>query len=148
MAKRKSTRKQKKQNQLILGVVGVLILAAVIFGVVSQNINKPASILPLEISVQEAYEHYQDGALILDVRTLEEWIQGHVPGATFIPLDELEMRFSELPQDEEIVVICRSGNRSAVGRDILMNAGFENVTSVAAGFNDWAGNGFPVEYGE
>lgn len=89
----------------------------------------------------------EQGTLILDVRTPQEWNQGHVPGATLIPLDELESRLSELPQDEEIVVICRSGNRSATARDILLRAGFPAVTSVAGGFNDWTATGYEVAFG-
>jgi rhodanese-related sulfurtransferase len=148
MAKRKSTRKQKKQNQLIFSIVGGVILIVVIFGVLTQNTNQNTTTLPLEISVQDAYQYYQDGTFILDVRTQEEWNEGHVPGATLIPLDQLEMRLSELPTDQEIVVICRSGNRSAQGRDILLSAGFTDVTSVAGGFNQWVANGFPAEVGE
>ena len=128
-----------------MGSVGGVLLIAVIFGIITQNANAPAGTLPLEISVPEAHQYYQDGAFILDVRTQEEWDEGHIPGATLIPLDELGMRLSELPQDEEIIIICRSGNRSAVGRDTLLNAGFESVTSVAGGFNQWVANGFPAE---
>ena len=149
MAKRRTSKKQaKKNNQLILGVIGIILIAAVIFGVLSQQGESAATGLPLEISVQEAHNYYLDDTLILDVRTPEEYIEGHVPGSTLIPLDELESRLSELPQDEEIVIICRSGNRSAVGRDILLGAGFESVTSVAGGFNQWVANGFPAEVGQ
>jgi rhodanese-related sulfurtransferase len=149
MAKRRLSKKQaKRNNQLIFGVIGIVIIAAVVFGVLSQNVDPAATGLPLEISVQEAYEYYLDDTYILDVRTPEEYIEGHVPGAALIPLDELELRLSELPQGEEIVVICRSGNRSAVGRDILLSAGFESVTSVAGGFNQWLTNGFPAEVGQ
>lgn len=147
MAKRTS-KKRKKQNNTPWYIFGAVVVVGLIaFGVLN---NAPAAdqaqtgAFPLEISVQEAYEHYQDGTLILDVRTQEEWDAGHVPDATLIPLDELPTRLSELPQDEDIVVICRSGNRSATGRDLLRSAGFENVTSVAGGFNDWTANGFPV----
>lgn len=145
MAKR-NTKKRKKQNNTpwyILG--GVVVIGLIAFGVLS---NAPAAdqtaAFPMEISVQDAYQYYQDGTLILDVRTQEEWDAGHVPNATLIPLDELPTRLSELPQDQDIVVICRSGNRSATGRDILRSAGFENVTSVAGGFNEWTANGYPV----
>ncbi|MCB2178473.1 rhodanese-like domain-containing protein [bacterium] len=103
--------------------------------------------LPAEISVQDAYQYYQDDTLILDVRTQEEWDAGHVPNATLIPLDQLPTRLGELPQDQDIVVICRSGNRSAQGRDILLSAGFENVTSVAGGFNEWVANDYPFVTG-
>jgi rhodanese-related sulfurtransferase len=101
--------------------------------------------LPDEISVDEAYQAYQDGTFLLDVRTQEEWDDYHAPNTTLIPLDELEGRLDELPQNEEIVVVCRSGNRSQAGRDILRNNGFEQTTSMAGGLNAWRAAGYPIE---
>jgi rhodanese-related sulfurtransferase len=82
---------------------------------------------------------------VLDVRQPEEWDQVHIPGTTLIPLGELESRLSEVPKDKEVVVVCRSGNRSQQGRDILLNAGFEQVTSMTGGLNDWRSSGYPTE---
>jgi rhodanese-related sulfurtransferase len=48
----------------------------------------------------------------------------------------------ELPKDQEIVVVCRSGNRSAQGRDILLEAGFAQVTSLAGGLTQWKAAGY------
>jgi rhodanese-related sulfurtransferase len=81
------------------------------------------------------------------VRTVEEWEEGHIPDSTLIPLDELPTRLSEVPGDREIVVVCRSGNRSQVGRDILLDAGFEQVTSMSGGVNEWKSLGYPIESG-
>ena len=64
-------------------------------------------------------------------------------GTTLIPLDELPNRLSELPKDQEIVVICHSGNRSQQGRDILLNAGF-NATSMTGGLLAWYDKGYPL----
>jgi rhodanese-related sulfurtransferase len=83
----------------------------------------------------------------LDVRETYEWEELHIPDATLIPLGELESRVNELPRDQEIVVVCRSGNRSLTGRDILINAGFEQVTSMAGGMNQWRAQGFPIVSG-
>jgi rhodanese-related sulfurtransferase len=102
-------------------------------------------ILSDEISVDEAYELYQDGVFFLDVRTPEEWDEFHAPNTTLIPLDELEGRLSELPEGEPIVIVCRSGNRSQVGRDILRANGFEETTSMAGGLREWMASGYPVE---
>lgn len=101
--------------------------------------------LPAEITVDEAYQKYQEGVFLLDVRTQEEWDDFHAPNTTLIPLNELESRLDELPQNEEIVVVCRSGNRSQVGRDILRNSGFEQTTSMAGGLTQWRAAGYPVE---
>ena len=75
---------------------------------------------------------YQSGTFVVDVRTQEEWDEYHVPNTTLIPLDQLPNRLSEVPKDKEIVVICRSGNRSQEGRDILLSAGY-NATSMTGG---------------
>jgi rhodanese-related sulfurtransferase len=103
------------------------------------------AIPPDEISVDEAYQKYQDGVFLLDVRTQEEWDEFHAPDTTLIPLDQLEGRLGELPQGEEIVIVCRSGNRSQAGRDILRNNGFERSTSMSGGLNAWRAAGYPTE---
>ncbi|MCU0502175.1 MAG: rhodanese-like domain-containing protein [Anaerolineae bacterium] len=101
--------------------------------------------LPAEVSVAEAAKKRDAGAFILDVRTLEEWNEYHVPGSTLIPLDELPKRVAEVPKDKEVVVVCRSGNRSATGRDVLLKAGYPQVTSLAGGLTTWRSAGKPVE---
>ncbi|NJD29370.1 MAG: rhodanese-like domain-containing protein [Chloroflexi bacterium] len=100
--------------------------------------------LPLEVSLARAEELRQAGALVLDVREPSEWAAGVIPGATLISLGELDGRKGELPRDQTIVVVCRSGNRSAQGRDILLAAGFRSVTSLVGGMTDWASAGLPV----
>jgi rhodanese-related sulfurtransferase len=106
-----------------------------------------AAKLPPEISVDEAHAKYQSGTFLLDVRTPEEWQEVHIPNTTLIPLDQLPSRLSELPRDQEIVVVCRSGNRSQQGRDILLNAGFASVTSMAGGVKQWSASGYPTTSG-
>lgn len=59
------------------------------------------------------------------------------PGASLIPLGELPNRLKDVPKDREVVVVCRSGNRSQTGRDILLKAGFTQVTSMAGGVSEW-----------
>lgn len=136
---------QRSKNQLWI-TAGIL-LAVIVFAVgivLFSNQNKETA-YPPEISVAQAYEKYQDGVFLLDVRTQEEWNEYHAPNTTLIPLDELPQRLGELPKDQEIVVVCRSGNRSQTGRDILLDAGFEKVTSMAGGLSAWRTAGFPVE---
>jgi rhodanese-related sulfurtransferase len=81
------------------------------------------------------------------VRQPDEWVESHIPGATLIPLGELASRVDEVPQGQEVVIVCRSGNRSAEGRDILLAAGFEQVTSMAGGVNQWKATGFETVSG-
>ena len=100
-----------------------------------------------EISVSQAAEKRDSGAFMLDVRQPEEWNELHIPEATLIPLGELSTRLSEVPKDQEIVVYCRSGNRSKEGADILTKAGFTNVVSMAGGINQWSAAGYPTVTG-
>lgn len=106
--------------------------------------NSPAGLAPA-IPVSDAYKLYQGGAFVLDVRTLEEWNEYHIPNTTLIPLDQLPSRLNEVPRDRPIVVVCRSGNRSQQGRDILLQAGFTQVTSMNGGLNEWRASGYPIE---
>ena len=141
----KRSKRKDQQKNLILGVSLLVIVIVVVILVVGNSTDQIAGTLPLGISVQEAFDYREQGAFILDVRTQEEWDAGHIPGATLIPLDELSLRVDELPKNMEIVVVCRSGNRSATARDILLNAGFSSVTSMNGGVNQWAAAGFPIE---
>jgi rhodanese-related sulfurtransferase len=103
--------------------------------------------LPAEVSTADALALRESGAFVLDVRQPDEWNAVHIPGATLIPLGELSSRLSEVPKDRQVLVVCRSGNRSAQGRDILLGAGFPSVTSLAGGMNDWAAAGYPTTSG-
>ncbi|MBI5953513.1 MAG: rhodanese-like domain-containing protein [Chloroflexi bacterium] len=122
----------------------VALVALVIYLIASSAGGSTASTLARDISVDKAYEMYKGGTFLLDVRTQEEWDEYHVPNATLIPLDQLPNRLSEVPKDKEIVVICRSGNRSKEGRDILLNAGY-NATSVTGGIKEWYAKGYDIE---
>lgn len=127
-----------------IAVVAVLAVTALVWYTSQSNTG---SSLPQEVSVSQAVKLRDQGSFILDVREPSEWNEFHIPGSTLIPLAELPSRLSELPQDQQIVVVCRSGNRSQSGRDILESAGFENVTSMAGGLNEWRASGFPTVSG-
>lgn len=155
MSNKKTTRKSLPQKSKQQGFspallwAGVGILAALLAGVLLFNPGKEAAAetLPREISVTEAAALRDAGAFILDVREPEEWNESHIPGATLIPLGELAARVNEVPRDQKIVVVCRSGNRSQQGRDILLAAGFEQVTSMAGGIKQWKAAGFETVSG-
>lgn len=123
---------------LVLLIVALVVYLILQFGGENRN-------LPGTVDVSEAYKLYQSGAFVLDVRTVEEWNEYRAPNTTLIPLDQLASRLNELPRDRQIVVVCRSGNRSQEGRDILLEAGFEQVTSMRGGLNEWRASGYPVE---
>lgn len=131
-------------SQLAFVAIAALAIAVLVWLGNSRAGSNPTG-LPQEITVSEAFTKYQNGAFVLDVRTQEEWDEYHAPNTTLIPLDQLPSRLNEVPRDREIVVVCRSGNRSQRGRDILLNAGFQQVTSMKGGLNEWRASGYPVE---
>ena len=144
----------RQERFALLPSLGLLALAAVmlILGACSPAptaTGQAASVaaLPREISAKEALAKRQAGAFVLDVRDQWEWNEYHVPNSTLIPLAQLPSRLSELPRDREIVVVCRSGNHSATGRDILMKAGFPSVTSLGGGLLGWRSSQYPTVTG-
>lgn len=144
---------RKQPNLLLIGgglllVVALIATAALFLRQPSPTAAVSSAGLPNEVSVAEAASLRDEGAFILDVRTPEEWADFHIPGSTLIPVDELESRVNEVPRDQQVVVVCRSGNRSAVGRDILKQANFESVTSMAGGLNAWRADGLDTVQGQ
>lgn len=83
------------------------------------------------------------GALLLDVRNPDEWQAGHAEGAAWIPMGELAERQEELPTDREIVVICKTGGRSAQVAKALLAAGY-GAANVAGGSEAWQAAGMPI----
>jgi phage shock protein E len=72
-----------------------------------------------------------EGAKVIDVRSVEEFRAGHVPGALNIPLHTLPLRLSEVgPTDKPVVLYCLSGGRSGQAADLLRRSGFVEVLNV------------------
>ena len=99
-----------------------------------------------EIDVEELARRRADGAYVLDVRQPDEYEAGHVPGAVLIPLDQLGSRQDELPKEQAMLVVCRSGGRSAAAVQALLEAGYD-ATNVAGGTLAWIESGQPVVEG-
>ncbi|WP_454561319.1 molybdopterin-dependent oxidoreductase [Mycobacterium haemophilum] len=83
------------------------------------------------------------GALLLDVREPDEWCTEHAPGAMLLPTGRVRARHHELPRHRRIVVVCRSGGRSAAVAALLCRLGFDAV-NLAGGMCAWAAAGLPV----
>jgi rhodanese-related sulfurtransferase len=144
--RRKAAQSKKNNNLWLWGVTALVILGISAVWFMSPPAAASAG-YPQEISVEQATAKRDAGAFILDVRQPEEWNEFHIPGSTLIPLGELASRVDELPREQEIVVVCRSGNRSAQGRDILLEAGLTQVTSMAGGVTQWRAADYPTVSG-
>ena len=74
--------------------------------------------------------------LLLDVRTLQEYALGHIPGAVNVPVDELRTRLGEVPRDREVAVYCQVGQRGYLATRILQQAGYA-VTNLSGGYKTY-----------
>ena len=97
-----------------------------------------------EVDVAEAKRRQDSGAVLVDVREPHEWQEGHARGARHIPLGELSRRSGELRTDGEILLICRSGNRSRTAAQLLQRTGFERVVNVRGGIVAWMQHSLPL----
>ena len=77
--------------------------------------------------MEEIKQIIEKGALIIDVRTPEEYKEGHIQGSLSIPLNEIEDSLSWLQKEVPTVLVCASGSRSAQALEILKNNGFEKI---------------------
>ena len=82
-----------------------------------------------------------DDAYLLDVREPDEWDAGHAPGAHHVPMMEIPARMAEIPEDRDVVVVCRSGGRSGQVVSYLTGNGWDNVRNLDGGMQAWAAAG-------
>ncbi len=89
----------------------------------------------------------ENGPLLLDVRTPEEYASGHVPGALLIPVQELEARLDQLApyKARGVITYCEKGGRAGKAIEILRGAGFQNLAVLAGSMTRWRSEGLPVE---
>jgi rhodanese-related sulfurtransferase len=88
----------------------------------------------------------EDDLLIVDVRSLFEYEHdGHIDGALLLPLQDLMLRYEELPQDRPIVFVCRSGNRSHVACEQMVRFGYSNISNFIGGMIAWKQAGYQVD---
>ncbi len=116
-----------------------LVIAVLIFGGFfyfmsgAKSYNLDSAALQVKLAAQEDF-------ILLDVRTREEFEQGHLPHAILLPYDELEAEADRLlpRKEQEIIVYCRSGRRSAIAVAVLQKLGYQQVEDFG-GINRWQG---------
>ena len=118
----------------------VVLLAAMLLAACGQDKENNREAVYVNITAEEAKKimDSEEGYIILDVRTQEEYDQGHIPGAMLIPNTEIETKAEEVLMDKDqlLLVYCRSGRRSKLASEILVELGYTNIKEFG-GIIDW-----------
>lgn len=148
----------KSKNTILLAVVAVALVAVLgSYWMFNQNIM-PTSVAIGDVTAVQAQDVIQAEAqnpefVILDVRTPQEYWEGHVDpqGAKLINLDFYEASFKEalgeLDKSKTYLIYCRSGNRSSQALTMMEDLGFEHIYHMSNGFNDWQSSDMPIAQG-
>lgn len=102
------------------------------------------------ISVTDALEMQESGALVIDVRRLDEWMSGHITGALHLPVDDiLTLADDQLPKDRDLLFICAMGVRSGLACEMVSALGFatDRLYNIEEGTPAWIEQGMPTDYG-
>ncbi len=112
-----------------------------------ESVEARAHDTQVRLQVAEAHTR-KDRFKIVDVRSLREWKEGHIPGAIHIPLGVLAEQSEQLQNaDRPILVHCQSGLRSAIAASLLRRLGFDRVMDMSGGFAAWKKAGYESEKG-
>jgi rhodanese-related sulfurtransferase len=128
---------QKRYLYLAIAIIVIGSIFYTKFFVVKDNIDYG------DVSVSEAKTliDKKTSLIILDVRTLQEYEEGHIDEAINIPVQELEKRLNELSKDEEMLIYCRTGNRSGQAVKILESNGYNKIFHMNEGITRWIAEG-------
>ena len=91
-----------------------------------------------------------NNTVVVDVRRDDEWVTGHVTGAIHIPIDDLNDRIGEVPQDKKLLFICAAGVRSGLACEVAAAMGYEteNLYNIEDGTPYWIAGNHPTSYGD
>jgi hydroxyacylglutathione hydrolase len=109
------------------------------------------SALPLErldmMTITDLKERMDGGEdwTVLDVRSKDEWLEGHIEGSLNIYVGFLKGRAEEVPKDRKVAVVCKTGTRSSFASSILLRAGHGNITNVLGGMEAWKKAGYDMD---
>ncbi|MPM09793.1 Thiosulfate sulfurtransferase GlpE [bioreactor metagenome] len=128
-----------KKIMIAAAVLAILALALTGCSKSTEEESVNEKIQYVKISPKDAKEIMDnEESIVLDVRTKDEYDQGHIEGAVLLPVDEISSKAEEVLKDKKakILVYCRSGNRSATAAKTLIKMGYENVLDFG-GIIDW-----------
>ena len=121
-------------------ILRIVLLVAVLLAACGQDIEKDREAVYVNITAEEAKQIMdgEEGYIILDVREQDEYDAGHIPGAILIPYTQIKEKANEMLTDKDqlILVYCRSGRRSKIAAETLVELGYTNIKEFG-GIIDW-----------
>ena len=129
-----------------MNIVYVILALIIVFVIATKFNNRGIK----HLNVENAQELVKDSTVtILDVRTPQEFAEGHIQRARLVPVAEINDKIGELStlKDKQILVYCHSGNRSAVASRILQKNGFTKVDNLDGGISAWTARGNKIVKG-
>jgi|APIni6443716594_1056825.scaffolds.fasta_scaffold638707_1 rhodanese-related sulfurtransferase len=136
--------KFRRQRSAWIAIVGSL-AAGIAFAADPAAPAPAAATLMSQEALLEQQAKHADSLFLLDVRTPQEFAEGHVPGAVNVPHDQLASRLAGVPKDKDVVIYCRSGRRSALAADVLRANGYSRLSHLDGDMLAWIAQGRPVE---
>ena len=103
-----------------------------------------ASAIPSLTATEAEARRKEKGVVLVDVREPFEYEDGHIPGALLMPLGAVGTRWKELTKHEQVIVVCRSGNRSSNATRQLHELGVKQAVNLTGGMISWAAARLPI----
>jgi rhodanese-related sulfurtransferase len=122
-------------------ITATITLALILTGCAQESNSADLTVAEFSAKYQEA------GVISLDVRTAQEFAEGHLKNAININVESgnFEIEIANLDKTATYAVYCRSGRRSATAVDLMQKAGFTNLFNLDGGVIDWSASGYPLE---
>jgi len=138
------------RNKYYISLTCFLLIAKIsVIGGCAESVEVTQTIK--DVTAQEAFDLIQQNKgdpdfSIIDVRTPEEFEDGHIENAILIDFysENFEDEIAQLDREKTYFVYCRSGNRSGQALDVMTELGFQEIYHLSAGIRDWIDQGFPV----
>jgi len=134
------------RKNLSLATFGIIVAVSAILIYYTQIQLPGTKISYGDVTVEQAKVLIESkpSLILLDVRTQEEYDSGHIEGAILIPIIELEDRLDELSKNKEMLVYCRTGNRSSTAVNVLRANGYTKIFHMKNGITAWTQAGYPT----
>lgn len=136
----------QSKSRAAIYVVAALVIAVVAYWALRPQSGTSGAVRHLDPRATAAELQNDPQAVLLDVRTPQEFQAGHLRGAHNLELDRLESQIARAfpDKDAHLVVYCHSGNRSSFAVSILERMGYSHLVNVTGGIAAWADEGLPV----